>query len=51
MTLKYECTNAWCHKKNDNQQQIDLPAELVMDEKNVAEMYCPKCKRKLKKVK
>ena len=51
MKLKYECTNDWCRRKNDHQQQLDLPAELVMDEQNVAEMYCPKCKRKLKKIK
>lgn len=51
MTLKYECTNEGCREKNERRHELDLPAELVMDEQNVAEMYCPKCKRKLKPIK
>lgn len=51
MTIKYQCTNKGCPKKNDHRHRLALPAELVMDEKNVAVMYCPKCKRKLKQMK
>ena len=51
MKLKYKCTNSWCRRKNQGQQKFDLPVEMVMDEKNVATMYCPKCKRQLKQIK
>ncbi len=51
MKIKYECTNDGCREKHEQRHQLDLPAELVMDEKNVADMFCPKCKRKLEEVK
>jgi hypothetical protein len=49
--LTYECTDSLCREKNKNGHQVDLPDELVMDEKNMATLYCPKCKQELKKVK
>ena len=50
MKLKFKCTNGLCREKNEHEHRLDLPAELVMDEKNIAVMYCPKCKRKLKQL-
>jgi hypothetical protein len=50
MKLKFKCTNDSCRLKNAHQYRLDLPSELVMDEKNVAVMYCPKCKSQLKKM-
>jgi len=47
MKLKYKCTNSQCRRKSKDQHRLDLPAEMVMDEQNVAVMYCPKCKSKL----
>lgn len=51
MTIKYKCTNNGCDENKDHGHRLALPAELVMDEKNVAMMFCPKCKRKLKQIK
>lgn len=51
MKVKYKCTNVSCRKKGEHEHRVDLPAEMVMDDRNVADMFCPKCKRKLKRVK
>ena len=51
MKLTYKCTDSLCREKNRKAQQVVLSDELVMDDKNIATLYCPKCKRKLKQVK
>ena len=51
MKLKFKCTNELCRRKNNHRHRLVLPDELVMDDQNVAVMYCPKCKRKLERVK
>ena len=50
MKRKYKCTDSLCREKNDHVQKVDLPDELVMDDRNIATLYCPRCKRKLKQV-
>ncbi len=47
MKVKFECTNRACPEKSQQDRKVVLPDELVMDDKNIAVMYCPKCKRKL----
>jgi hypothetical protein len=49
MKIKFKCTNGSCRKSNNKAHQLVLPVELVMDEKNMAVMFCPKCKRELKR--
>ena len=51
MKIKFVCTNKRCPKSKENGDRIDLPVELVMDDKNIAVMYCPECKRELKQAK
>jgi hypothetical protein len=50
MILKYKCTDPLCREKNQTVHRVDLPAEMVMDDRNMATLYCPKCKRKLTRV-
>jgi hypothetical protein len=47
MKIKFKCTNSSCCNSNTKEHQLVLPVEVVMDEKNMAVMFCPKCKRKL----
>ncbi len=51
MKLKYKCTNGACCEKQKHGECVDLRIESVMDEKNIAVMFCPKCGSKLKRVK
>ncbi|MCP4748113.1 MAG: hypothetical protein GY874_18560 [Desulfobacteraceae bacterium] len=50
MKLRFKCTNHQCCGENKIEQQLDLPLELVMDENNIAVIFCPKCKQKLKQI-
>jgi hypothetical protein len=47
MKLEYTCTNRACPEKDKNQYRLALPAELAMDDHNIADIFCPKCKRML----
>ncbi len=51
MKMTYKCTNGACCKKEKHEQCVHLQIESVMDEKNVAVMFCPKCGSQLKRVK
>ena len=51
MKLTYKCTNGACRKNNEHDQCLNLRIESVMDEKNIAVMFCPKCGCRLKRVK
>lgn len=47
MKKKYCCTNPECVKDEQTNVAIALDQESVMDEQNVAQMFCPKCKSRL----
>lgn len=49
MKLKYKCTNGACRKSGEREKRLSIPAEIAMDDKNIAVMFCPKCKRELKR--
>jgi len=51
MMKRYRCTDSLCREKHKRVHEIDLPDELVMDERNMAILYCPKCKHKLTRIK
>lgn len=51
MKLTFKCTNGSCCQGNDNEHCINLQIESVMDEKNMAVLFCPKCGRQMKQVK
>lgn len=51
MKLTYKCTNGSCCQGSEKEQCIDLQIESVMDEKNIAVLFCPKCGRQMKQVK
>ena len=51
MKRKYICTNDLCREKNKRGYRLALPDEVVMDDQNIAVIFCPKCKRKLKQIK
>ena len=48
MILTFICTNRACREKNKVEQRIDLLAETVMDEQNIAVVFCPKCSSQMK---
>ena len=47
MKLKYKCNNGACCKNEKREECVNLQIESVMDEKNIAVMFCPKCGSKL----
>jgi competence CoiA-like predicted nuclease len=47
MEKKYCCTNPECTKEKKEVFVKVLNQESVMDDKNVAQMFCPKCKSRL----
>ncbi len=47
MEKKYCCSNPEC-KNDENQGYVKvLNQESVMDEQNIAQMFCPRCKSRL----
>lgn len=50
MKIKFQCTNGFCCENSNKEHLFVLPAEMVMDEKNIAVIFCPKCKRELKRI-
>lgn len=51
MKVEFKCTSDACCKKNQKTPQLVLPAEMVMDDRNIAVIYCPKCKCQLERSK
>lgn len=49
MELTFCCHNHQCQELREKQYTLSLNIELVMDEKNIAHMFCPHCKKKLKR--
>lgn len=47
MKEKFCCTNPHCHKEDKSGIVITLDQESIMDEKNLAQMFCPRCKSRL----
>lgn len=48
MEIKYYCDNCQCHEVLKNPYVLTLKLETIMDEKNIAQMFCPHCKSELK---
>lgn len=51
MKLKFECQSGACRETGDQRHLLVLPAEMVLDDQNMATMFCPKCKERLKQSK
>jgi len=49
MDIKYYCQNSQCKTAQKKTYVLKLNLDDVMDEKNIAQMYCPYCKTELKK--
>ena len=47
MEQQYKCTNTSCCEENGKEYELLIPDESIMDEKNVAVMYCPQCQCEL----
>ena len=47
MELEFVCRNDGCRDK-DGPYVYRMSIEAVMDEKNVADVFCPRCNRRLK---
>ena len=43
----FRCTNPDCAKDGSNGIVMTLEQESIMDEKNMAQMFCPRCKSRL----
>jgi hypothetical protein len=48
MEIKYYCHNCQCTEVLKKTYILTLKLESVMDEKNIAQMFCPHCKSELK---
>jgi len=48
MEIKYYCQNEKCEIAQEKSYVQKLKLDDVMDEKNIAQMFCPKCKTELK---
>lgn len=47
MNTEYICNNADCGYHDGPHYKLDLPSELIMDDKNLAALFCPYCKNEL----
>lgn len=47
MEKKYCCTNPECTKEDKDGFVKVLNQESIMDEQNIAQMFCPRCKERL----
>lgn len=47
MKEKFCCTNPECDKEDKEGIVMTLDQESIMDEKNMAQMFCPICKSRL----
>ena len=50
MKLEFFCDNKDCVKVESKPYEHEILIEAVMDEKNIAHIFCPRCKRVLKRV-
>lgn len=48
MELQFVCDNCKCREGRKKEYIYRLKIEQVMDEKNIAQMFCPHCKTELK---
>ncbi|MCP4718978.1 MAG: hypothetical protein GY860_05930 [Desulfobacteraceae bacterium] len=48
MEISYYCQNRQCQIIQKKSYVLKLKLDDVMDEKNIAQMYCPHCKTELK---
>lgn len=48
MEIKYYCDNDNCHEELKKPYVFTLKLDTVMDENNIAQMFCPHCKSELK---
>ena len=51
MKMEYKCTSRVCRNEDGKGKRLVLPAEMVMDDRNIAVMYCPVCKKALEPAK
>jgi len=49
MEITYICENKSCTHVDKEPFSMKLKMDAVMDEKNIADMFCPHCKRSLNK--
>ncbi len=49
MELTYICENKSCTHVDTEPFSMKLKMDAVMDEKNIADIFCPHCKRPLNK--
>jgi len=47
MMIEYQCPNTQCHCEAAHPYEVQLRSEAVMDEKNVATLFCPHCQDRL----
>jgi uncharacterized protein YbaR (Trm112 family) len=46
-TIEYRCPNTHCRNESTRPYAVQIRSEAVMDEKNVATLFCPRCKGRL----
>lgn len=51
METKFYCTNPECTDNKEEAYVKVVNQESVMDEQNMAQMFCPRCKARLEPVK
>jgi NADH pyrophosphatase NudC (nudix superfamily) len=49
-THRFYCTSETCGGNGDNPFFIDLPEEAIMDDHNMATVFCPKCGKEMSPV-
>ena len=47
MNVKYICKNKGCRDSAGRTYELSVPAESIMDDKNIATFFCPHCNEKL----
>ena len=47
MGTKFNCTNNNCNYPGDTQFEMTLNQETIMDNNNVATIFCPFCKKEM----
>jgi hypothetical protein len=47
MEIKYYCNNRLCGESQKKTYVLKIKKELVMDDNNMAQMFCPHCKTAL----
>jgi hypothetical protein len=47
MEIKYECENNNCSYPGTTRFEINFKQESIMDQNNIAAIFCPFCKKKM----